>query len=657
MIIDIRRHLKSPAYRSVIIIAIVGIIVSFALPPVIKQIGRDAEWAATVNGAEISEATFRQKVMQQQEFLASIRQEYGPYATMLLQSMGQGNDAQELALNLLVKEELLAQVAEKIGIQVHSDDIAEKLSNPQFVQKELNGIIPPYFISANGTINEKALRRYLQKSGISLGQLDTLVERAVSRRMVAQLVMLATYVPLFDIKQSYLAERVAKKFSIVTFALDSYVKKAKQVPIDQQKIEQFFESQNALSKRYVVPEKRAGVMWTFSPQSYGLKITDEDVESYYQAHKATDFVKEPTKIQVRRILLKVPDATAEEAVKEQAQLLRQELGLGEAIVSFAQKAKEVSQDTQSAQSGGLLSSFARGEQSAAIDRIAFLLKEDGEISPVFRSQEGYEILQRVSKTMRSYKPLSAVAADIKKIVLNDKFKKQFPADIKAVTARAGDSEMHRAAFIKEQGGKKSIISTMADDGTQVAKALFTIKKPQELECFIDAENGIVVQLTTVEKQYTQSLDSIKATVTNDMYDQEAQALMKADLTLAYANADIAALSAEFGAKLEKTGWIKADSKEIKDLETRGIPTDRIIQLEKIGQRVMGSSPKHGFLIQLDSTEAINEEDFKESVTKIKRRLEQERVSLLIEGFIASLYRNAKLNVNESVLNLYKEYSI
>src|SRR5271170_7740696 len=119
MIIDIRRHLKSSAYRSLIIVAIVGIIISFALPPVIKQMGRDAEWAATVNGTEISEIAFRHKVMQQQEFLANFRQEYGPYANMLLESMGLGNDPQELALNLLIKEELLIQVAQQMGLRVH----------------------------------------------------------------------------------------------------------------------------------------------------------------------------------------------------------------------------------------------------------------------------------------------------------------------------------------------------------------------------------------------------------------------------------------------------------------------------------------------------------------------------------------------------------
>jgi len=657
MIIDIRRHLKSPAYRSIIIIAVAGIIISFALPPVIKQMGRDTEWAATVNGVEISEVAFRQKVMQTQEALASFRQQYGPYANMLLQSMGQSNDPQELALNMLIKEELLVSVGRSMGLKVHPDDIAEKLGNPYFVQQELGGIIPPYFIAENGTIHEKALRRYLQKSGITLGQLDHFVERAVARRMISQLVMLAAYVPSFDSKQQYITEHAAKKFSLITFSLDAYLKKVKQTPVDAQKLQQFFDTQNAATKRYIVPEKRAGIMWTFSPQTYGLKITDQEIESYYQEHKASEFVKEPTRVQIRRILLKVPDASTQEAIQQKALALRQELSLGAAIVSFEQKAKEVSDDEISAKNGGLLPSFSRGQQSQAIEHVAFLLKEDGEISGVFRSTEGFEIIQRVSKTMRTFKPLNTVAADIKKILTGAAFKKQFLSEMKALIARPGDIDTHIATFIKEQGGKKTIIAPVINDGSPSAKTLFSIAKPQELEFYIDGENGVALQLTAIEKQYTQKLDAIKTTVMNDLYTQQAQALMSDDLTKAYAQKDMDGIAVEFGAKAEKTGWIKPDSKELKDFESRGMPIGRIIQLEKAGQRALEVTARDGYLVQLDAIEAIHEEDFARSVSKIKRDLEQERLSMMMDGFIASLYRNAKLNVNESVLNLYKEYSI
>ena len=82
-----------------------------------------------------------------------------------------------MAFRLLVKDELLNQMVDTIGIQVHADDIADKLRNPRFVQQELSSIIPPYFISRSGAINERALRRHLQRLGISVGSFETLVEQ------------------------------------------------------------------------------------------------------------------------------------------------------------------------------------------------------------------------------------------------------------------------------------------------------------------------------------------------------------------------------------------------------------------------------------------------------------------------------------------------
>lgn len=655
MILNIRRHLRGHSYRFVVIIATIGIIISFALPPVIKQMGRDAEWVISVNGAEISEKIFRYRVSQQQEFLVNFRQQYGPYADMLLESMGVGRDPQQLAFNILVKESLLLQSANALGIHVHPQEFGEKLTNPQFVQQDLAGIIPPYFVAQDGSFNEKVLRRYLQRIGVTVGQFETSVFDAISRRMVSQLAFTTAHIPLFDIRQKYIADFVPKKFTIATFSLDTFIKKAKEESISNDQIQEFFDIHNSRSGRYVVPEKRSGIMWTFDPASYGFKISEKEIETYYEDHKSKDYVAEPTKIQVRRIVLRVSDESRVQEVEQRAYEIYQKVTQG---ASFEAVAKEVSEDTATAKHGGLVPAFSRGEQNPALERVAFLLKDDGEISPVFRSNDGFEIIQRVSKKMRIFKPLSSVSGAIKTQLMKDRFRHQFMVDMKLLVDKRGDLDDHLASFVAQQSGKKKNISLMSNDESQLAHALFGINTVKGLEFYIDGDYGVAVQLLSIEPKYTPALADLKSIVLNDMYEDRALQQLKQDLaSLVESKADSESLQ-KAGAKLEKTGWITAESsKELKELEGRGISSKKILQLETEGSAFYEISDRKGFVITLSEKGEFDAEKFAIESPKIRRALEAERAAIVLEGFIASLYRTATIKTNESVLNLYQEYSI
>ena len=46
-------------------------------------------------------------------------------------------------------------------------------------------------------------------------------------------------------------------------------------------------------------------------------------------------------------------------------------------------------------------------------KLHFLLKEDGAISELIRTADGFEIVQRVGKKTQTFKPLANVSKDIK----------------------------------------------------------------------------------------------------------------------------------------------------------------------------------------------------------------------------------------------------
>jgi len=434
--------------------------------------------------------------------------------------------------------------------------------------------------------------------------------------------------------------------------LDTFLKKEKNIKIADQDLQNFFDKENSQFKRYWVAEKRGGLSWKFSPQTYGITVEDAEIASYYEDHKVNDYVEQPTRIQVRRIVLPV-ESNENASVQERALALQRDLAAG--IIEFAQKAKELSSD----KADGLTSFFARGEKEHAFERAAFVLKNVGDISPVIRTTEGFEILQLADKKMRTFVPLTKVKGDIKQKLALKKFKTQFVQDMKELLEKPGQKNLE--TFIKVKGGKQEVIKPTVQDQSGLIKTLFAIDKKGSVNFHVEEEVGYAVQLTSLEEPFLPNLESIKDVVTNDMYEARANQSMHVALEEAKKQA-IENPDAVFGVKgqahHEETGWIKKENADqIKSLEKRGISAEKILQLEKIGSVSLIMGDRNGYLVRLDAIEPFNEDLFMANKDTLENKLNSEQTRLLLEGFVASLYRNATISVNESIMNLYQEYSI
>lgn len=653
MITSMRRYMQTMTYSYIVSFAVFAFIIALLLPPkAYKQAGDGSDWIFEVNGTKISELAFRRKVAEQQEFLNQFRRAYGSYADWLLQSMGFSGDPKQLAHQMLVREELLNNAANKLHIYAHPTSIARELGNMRFLQQQ-SSLIPPYVMNESGEINERFLQQHLQRMGLTVSDFDQLLAQAVSRQMVETLVAAANYVPQFDVRQRFANENLGKKFSIASYSLDTFLKKEKANKISDQDLQDFFDRENKQFKRYWVAEKRGGSVWKFSPETYGITVDDAEIASYYEDHKTNDYIERPTQVQVRRIVFPVASDENDLVVQEKAMALQRDLASG--VIDFAQKAKELSVD----KTDGLMPFFARGEKESAFERAAFVLKSSGDISPVIRTATGFEILQLVDKKMRTFTPLAKVKNDIKQKLVLKKFKTQFVQDMKELLEKPGQKNLE--TFIKLKGGRQEVIKPTVQDQSGLAKAFFATDKKGALNFYIDKEIGYAVQLNTIEEPFLPTLASIKDVVANDMYEARATKSMEFALEEAKKQA-IENPSAVFGAQgqahYEQTGWIKKESvEEIKSLEKKGIAAESILQLEKIGAVSAHMGNRSGYLVRLDAIEPFNESLFEATKDVLENKLYSDQTKLIIEGFVASLYRNATISMNESIMNLYQEYSI
>ena len=651
MITAIRRQLKNSGHRFVLWIIIIALGAGVA-PTFLRRTIGGGPWAVRVNSEEISYQEFRREVSDQRDRIAFFRAQYGQIADLLLQSMGMSFDPKTLAFDRLVKEELLNQFAHTLDLYLHPDYIIQKMNDKKFVQQHLAHVIPPYLFDKSDTINIDSIKIYLKQQGLSTSMFERTIERELARQQVMELITAIFYMPMFEVKQQYITDNASKKFTLLIFSFTDFLKKEKEKTVTDDMLKTFFDKQNRQFKRYLVPEKRSGMHWKFEPHSYDIVVTQEKITAYYEENKTKKFVKEPTKVQVRQILIKNSTDTISLAT------IRQELLKNPA--TFADKAKELSQDPVSAKNGGLLEPFARGQKEQAFGRAAFLLKDDGAISQVTKTSEGEVLLQRVKKTRQTYQSLASVEDAIKKILMEQKFKEKFVQDMKHVIENKNSREQLLKEFVAKKGGKSEKIDPMVKGDTKFVQTLFKLKKGA-IAFYVENNIGIAVQLTAIHDSYLPVIESIKSVVQDDFYEKRASDTLQNELKQAKnaaKNKSFNELQKEFGINIEEIGWIKPNDTESKrKLEKRGLPITKMMQLDSIGMILDEQSDRDGYLVHLDDVLVPQKEQADMQWDKAKNRIEPNRMNLYTEAFVASLYRNAKIEVNESVIIADEEHSI
>jgi hypothetical protein len=156
------------------------------------------------------------------------------------------------------------------------------------------------------------------------------------------------------------------------------------------------------------PQVRRLMARLFYQQEVAVKVPktfpEDELQRYYETH--LDEFAVPEGVRIRRILIKITPDRADEAARAKAEELRAELVSNPE--SFAELATEHSEDPNLPR--GAASHFLRREEPHWIDRAvvdqAFEL-EASQLSPVFRSSDGYNILMAVERREREQRTFEA----------------------------------------------------------------------------------------------------------------------------------------------------------------------------------------------------------------------------------------------------------
>ncbi|MBO7610950.1 MAG: peptidylprolyl isomerase [Elusimicrobia bacterium] len=214
--------------------------------------------------------------------------------------------------------------------------------------------------------------------------------------------------------QAYINTEPGKKQFIDLLVREKLVlESAKQAGIDKREeykssLEEFKEEQKRQLKDY-----ESGLMMEMyikEVQENIITASEEEVNKYYEEHKE-DFTS-PVAVTAKHIL--VP-------TREEAEIAFERINKGE---SFDKVAQEMSTDKVSAQRGGLIGPFRKGELVKEFEEVVFNLKT-GEISDIVETPFGLHIITKVSEDKLQPIPEDVAKAEIKNILEKTKFDKWF----------------------------------------------------------------------------------------------------------------------------------------------------------------------------------------------------------------------------------------
>lgn len=212
-------------------------------------------------------------------------------------------------------------------------------------------------------------------------------------------------------------------------------------------------------------------------------FTDEQLQKYYDEHKE-EFVV-PEKVQIKRILIKVSDERPDDKAKAEAERIRADLV--KKPDTFKDVASKFSEDPYRRRGGdvGFVPRTGKPGLDPEIVNKAFEIPVDT-ISDVFKTSEGYNIIQVSNKRERVERTFQQMKGSVLRKVKNDKLKElydKYVADLKA-TAKI-DIKTDKIAALEIKSVRRPLgpgfVSPELEEGMDMHEGLGAPTPPEGME--------------------------------------------------------------------------------------------------------------------------------------------------------------------------------
>ncbi|MCX5924488.1 MAG: peptidylprolyl isomerase [Candidatus Dependentiae bacterium] len=584
------------------------------------------DWVIKVYSETITKPQFQMKLKQASQQQEMLRQRGYVFTKQ---------DAQKQTVESSVGGLLVDNLRNDISLRAPKSHINSE------VKKQIQQF-PSYLLKEDGQLNEDVFNQVAAPHTVD--DFVSQVETDVKNKLLFAIVDASVYVPEFEMALQYTTEFANKSYSYVVLPYQKYLASAKTKQPLEETLQKFYKKAG-VAEKFKTLEKRAGTMWTFDISNYSITISDSDAKQFYDKNKAARYLITPAEMQIRSLLIKV-EAGKEADAKTKIEGIREEAEKDPS--QFEEMVRRLSED-KSAAKGGLSVFFKKDDSkmNKMVTETAFeFLAQDGQISAPIKTEQGYELIQRVARNAAKYKEFSSVQSEIKKELSLERFKKRFSQDASRVVTGA---KYHPEALVKfverYKGSKVELPMDVRKSGIEYTN-LFTTEQGRSVT-FFDKDKGVILTCTKVEKSFLPELSDVQSKVLSMYYEQKAIDTMKEELALALKDAKKMTLenvAEKYGASIHSATFTNKNG----TIEQSAILKEPEVQAKIKGMQYVGAlagveTKSEGILLRLDKIASLSKELFNDQKGHLGKTMLYTKIYQNKEGFIASLYRTANIN--------------
>lgn len=414
--------------QGIIVWTIVGlIIITFALFGLSSYLsGSSVKAIASVDGKDIKQNDFQQA--------------YRRYQDRLRQMMGASYRADMFNPDMVKKQVLNGLINQRL-LSAYLED--QKIyPSDQLIAQMLQTI--PAFKDENGKFSVARYQELIRRQGMSAAGFEaSLAHDIASQELNDALSKTAFVTP----KELALYQRLKNQQRDIGYLLLDKEKYLDGIKVSDADVDKYYQAHlHDFMTREMV--KVDYVDLDLDKRANGVAISDAKVRDYYKANQSS-YVKRPEQRRISHILINVNKDTDDAAAKAKLEKILAEYKAGK---TFAALAKQYSQDPVSAKQGGDLGFFTRRSMEKAFQDTAFMLKKD-EVSQPVKSRFGYHLIKVTGIKPAEYRPFSEVKAAIKHKLQLSAVEQQFYVDAEKLDNLSYDNANSLEPIVDQLGLK------------------------------------------------------------------------------------------------------------------------------------------------------------------------------------------------------------
>lgn len=578
---------------------------------------------ATLWGQGIEAAEFQRT---QNALYQQYRQAFGNQPDMDLR---EHFNFRQMALEQIVSRALLLRLAEENGLVITDAELYAHISRQ------------PGFQNPQGQFDSNRYRATLASvvPPVSVQQFEAEQRRNLMQAKVYALVQQGAQVTDVEAEQAYRHEHQQVNVRYVTLVPSLFEAEA---VVSDEAVQTHYDT---YKESYREPERRQIRYLSVTPEPFQVAraFSDDEISAYYDSHPEAFVRREEAR--ARHILFRLPEnasAAREEQVRSLAQGVLDDLRDG---ADFAAAVAEHSEDEGTAEAGGDLGFFPRGQMMPPFEEVAFSLPI-GELSDLVRTVLGFHILRVEERMEVGIKPLEEARQEVIDALQEEKAQEAamvFVDDLvvamdeapERFTELAGqhDLEVATTPFVEATG----FIEELAGAPQLIGRA-FALRG-QAVDAVIGTDgNHYIFQVAETQPDAVPPLEDIVTRVTQDARDSKGADLASEKgndwVTRLSSGAALAELAGTLELQVAESGWFKRNEPipELGNLSTfrRAAFQLRPNEAEAIGEGDLT------FVVQVVEHRDADMSTFKAELPDYRGQLLAQKQNQLVQAFQESL---------------------